>query len=162
MIPSDTLLSVISDSKYLLSALLTKGSPSLLSRKWIFQVVDLGEKSQNLAFNTKSLVNRIFKLILRDRLGIILASKRSAGVAPEVNLTESVTHTPPPSTNKAAHYGFEIQRRCQQEVQNRSISGPTESTYVLQKICKKLIQINILVFYQFCWIQGRRWKFDSI
>ena len=33
----------------------------------------------------------------------ILETKKSAGVAPELNLWEHVTHTPPPSTNKAAH-----------------------------------------------------------
>ena len=37
----------------------------------------------------------------------MLVSKRSAGVAPEVNLKESVTCTPLPSGNKAAHSGFE-------------------------------------------------------
>ena len=31
----------------------------------------------------------------------MLAIKRSAGVAPEVNLREHVTHMPPPSANKA-------------------------------------------------------------
>ena len=112
------------------------------------KLTDPGEKSQNLALNAKSLVNRI--LILRDRLGVILASMRSAGVAPEVNLRESVTHTPSSSVNKAAHSGFETQRRCQQGVQNRGISGPTKRTYVLLKICKKIIQIHVLVIYQFC------------
>ena len=45
----------------------------------------------------------------------ILATKRSAGVIPEVNLREDVTCTPLPSTNKAAHYGFETQRRRHQK-----------------------------------------------
>ena len=40
-----------------------------------------------------------------------LAAKRLAGVAPEVNLEESVAHMPPPGVNKAAHSGFETQRR---------------------------------------------------
>ena len=83
--------------------------------------MDPGDKSQNLALNTKSLVNGI--LILRDRLGVILPSKRSAGVAPEVNLRESVTH-----------YGFETQRRRQQEVQNRCISGPTKGLMSSKKL----------------------------
>ena len=38
----------------------------------------------------------------------ILAAKRLAGVAPEVNLREQVTYVPPPDVNKAAHSGFEI------------------------------------------------------
>ena len=41
----------------------------------------------------------------------IMAAKRLAGVTPEVNFMEYVTLTPPPSTNKAAHSGFETQRR---------------------------------------------------
>ena len=40
----------------------------------------------------------------------MLGPRRSAGVTPEVNLRQRVTHTPPPSTNKAAHSGFETQR----------------------------------------------------
>ena len=35
----------------------------------------------------------------------LLATKRSAGVTPEVNLRECLTRTPPPGTNKAAHSG---------------------------------------------------------
>ena len=45
----------------------------------------------------------------------MLAAMRSAGDAPEVNLKECVTHTPPPSANKAAHSGFETQRRHHQK-----------------------------------------------
>ena len=41
----------------------------------------------------------------------MLATKRLAGVAPEANLREHVTHIPPSSTKKAAHSGFETQRR---------------------------------------------------
>ena len=39
----------------------------------------------------------------------------SAGVAPEVNLRENVTRMPLPSVNKAAHSGFETQRRRQRK-----------------------------------------------
>ena len=45
----------------------------------------------------------------------MLAAKRSAGVAPEVHLRECVTYTPLASVNKAAHSGFEIQRRRHQK-----------------------------------------------
>ena len=48
-------------------------------------------------------------------LAAMLAVKRFAGVTPEVNLRECVTCMPPPSANKAAHSGFETQRRCQQK-----------------------------------------------
>ena len=44
----------------------------------------------------------------------MLVTKKS-GVVPEVNLTERVTHMPPPSVNKAVHSGFETQMRCHQK-----------------------------------------------
>ena len=44
----------------------------------------------------------------------MLATKRSAGVTPEVNLREHLTCTILPSANKAARSGFETQRRCHQ------------------------------------------------
>ena len=52
-----------------------------------------------------------------DEIGLaaMLATKRLAGVAPEVNLGECVAHTCLPSANKAAHSGFETQRRHHQK-----------------------------------------------
>ena len=67
----------------------------------------------------------------------MLAAKRLAGVAPEVNLRECISHMPPPSPNKAAHSGFETP-----EVQNRGISGTTKRTYVFQKLKKKTTTKN--------------------
>ena len=46
-------------------------------------------------------------------LAAMLATKRLAGVKAEVNLRE--TCTPPSSANKAAHSGFETQRRHHQK-----------------------------------------------
>ena len=46
----------------------------------------------------------------------MLATKRSAGFTPYMNIREHVTHLPPTSTNKAAHSDFEMS-------QNRGISG---------------------------------------
>ena len=37
----------------------------------------------------------------------MLATKRLAGVMPDVNLREYVTCTPPLSANNPAHFGFE-------------------------------------------------------
>ena len=48
-------------------------------------------------------------------LAAMLAAKRSVGVAKEMNLGECVTYTPLPSMNKAAHSGFETQRRRNQK-----------------------------------------------
>ena len=45
----------------------------------------------------------------------MLAAKRSASVAPEVNTGEHVTSMPLPSVNKAAHSGFETQKRHHQK-----------------------------------------------
>ena len=45
----------------------------------------------------------------------MLAIYTSKGVAPEVNLRECISCTPPQSLNKAAHSGFETQRRCHQK-----------------------------------------------
>ena len=45
----------------------------------------------------------------------MLAAKRLAGVAPEVNLGECVTRTPLPTINKAAHSGFETERTRHQK-----------------------------------------------
>ena len=48
-------------------------------------------------------------------LAAMLAAKRLAGVTPEVDLREHVTCAPRPNMNKAAHYGFETQRRRHQK-----------------------------------------------
>ena len=45
----------------------------------------------------------------------MLAIYTGRGVAPEVNLRECISHTPPQSSNKAAHSGFETQRRRHQK-----------------------------------------------
>ena len=55
------------------------------------------------------------KYVEENNLVAMLAAKRSAGVTPEVNLREHVTHMPQPSINNAAHSGFETQRRCHQK-----------------------------------------------
>ena len=56
----------------------------------------------------------------------MLAAKRSAGVTPEVNVRQHVTRTPPTSVSKAAHSGFETQRRRHQK-------SKTGVSVVLQK-----------------------------
>ena len=54
----------------------------------------------------------------------------SAGVAPEVNLREHLTHMPPPNMNKADHPGFETHRRRHLKSKT-GISGPTKRIHVL-------------------------------
>ena len=68
------------------------------------------------------------------QLAAMLDTERLAGVTPEVNLGECISHMSLPSVNKAGHSGFETQRRPRNpEVQNSGISSPTERTCVLQK-----------------------------
>ena len=71
------------------------------------------------------------RYIEKDGSAAMLVAKKSAGVAPEVNLQEHVTHTTLPSMNKAAHSGFETQRSCHQKPKNRGISGRAKRTDVL-------------------------------
>ena len=54
------------------------------------------------------------RYVEENSLAAILATMM-AGVTPEVNLIEYVTHTPPPNMNKATHFGFETQRRHHQK-----------------------------------------------
>ena len=51
----------------------------------------------------------------KQRLAAMLAVKRLAGVAPEVNLRGHTSCTPPPGANKAVQSSFETQRRCHQK-----------------------------------------------
>ena len=66
----------------------------------------------------------------------MVATKRSTGVSPEVNVKECTSCMLLPSANKAAHSGFETQRRPP-EVQNRGISRPTKRIDVLQFFFQK-------------------------
>ena len=66
---------------------------------------------------------------------ILLAPKRLAGVTPKVNPREHITCTPLQSANKAAHSGFETQRRCHQKSKNKAIVGPDS----LPSTCKQAL-----------------------
>ena len=67
----------------------------------------------------------------------MLAAKRSAGVAPEVNLRECVTHMPLPSVNNAAHSGFETQRRCHQKSKTGVSVAPQKGLMSSKNLKKK-------------------------
>ena len=80
----------------------------------------------------------------RDSSPAMLAAKRSAGVTPEVNIRECVIHMPPPSMNKAAHSGFETQRRGHQKSKTGVSVAPqkglmSSNHFFLKK--KKLIRV---------------------
>ena len=67
----------------------------------------------------------------------MLAAKKLAGVTPEVNLKEHVTGMPLPSTNKAAHSGFETERRHYQKSKTRVSVAPQKKNSCPPKILKK-------------------------
>ena len=52
-----------------------------------------------------------------EEIGLVamLATKRLAGIKPELNLREHVTCMPLPSMNKVVHSGFDTQRRRNQK-----------------------------------------------
>ena len=58
-----------------------------------------------------------------------LATKRSSGVAPEVNLREGITCTPPPKVNKAAYSGFETHSRPKTRVSVAPQKGLVSSKF---------------------------------
>ena len=66
----------------------------------------------------------------------MLAVKRSAGVAPEVNLRQGVTHTPLPNANKAAYSGFETQRRRHQKSKTGVSVAPQKGLMSSKKFLK--------------------------
>ena len=69
-------------------------------------------------------------------LAAMLAIYTSKGVAPEVYLREPILCMPLPSANKAAHSGFEAQRRCHQKSET-GVSVAPQWTCVQKKIFKK-------------------------
>ena len=72
----------------------------------------------------------------------MLAAMRSAGDTLELSLMQCVTYMPLPSANNAAHSGFEAQWRRHQKSKKGPHSGPTERTYVLQKLYKNSIHVS--------------------
>ena len=95
----------------------------------------------------------------------MLATKRSAGVTPEVNLRECVKCMPPPSRNNAAHSGFEIKRCNQWSKTGVSVAPPKVLQICLKKnnsvLCKYLavllwVKLSSQSFYVPCKTQGVR------
>ena len=71
------------------------------------------------------------------QLTIMLAAKRSAGVAPEVKLREHISRMPPPSANKASHSGFETQRRHHQKSKTGVSVAPQKGLMSSKNLEKK-------------------------
>ena len=75
-----------------------------------------------------------------NSLAVMLATKRSAGVAPEVNLKEDVTCTPLSSKNKAAHSGSETQRKHHQKSKTGVSVVPQKGLTSSKILIKKVYQ----------------------
>ena len=104
---------------------------STVSCNWCCQVPWL---TKSTSFDFPWYLNNAIPVLLthyrfgRDGSAAMLAAKRSAGVAPEVNLRECVRCTPLPSSNKAAHSGFETQRRHHQKFETGVSVAPKMDT----------------------------------
>ena len=81
-------------------------------------------------------------------LAAMLATKKSAGVAPEVNLRECVTWISLTSANKAAHSGFEMQMRHHQK-------SKTKVSVTLQK---GLMSSKLFFFKRWSWGSSDAWS----
>ena len=75
----------------------------------------------------------------------MLAIQRSAGVTPEVNLRECTSHRPLPSVNKAAHFGFETQRRCHQKSKIGISVAPQKDVH--QKFFEKFYYFSFFLHF---------------
>ena len=68
----------------------------------------------------------------------MLAIYTGRGVAPQANLTERISHMPLPSANKAAHSGFETQRKHHQKSKT-GVSVAPKMDMCPTKILKKSV-----------------------
>ena len=72
----------------------------------------------------------------------MLAAKRSTDITPEVNLREHIRHMPLPSMNKAAHSGFETQRRHHQKSKMGAMVAPQKGLMSSDNLKKTKKQQN--------------------
>ena len=83
----------------------------------------------------------------------MLADKRSAGVTPEVNLMEYVIQTSAKSVKKAAHSGFETQRRHHHKSKTGVTVAPHEGLMSSKNFKKKnppkIKKKNVLLWYAY-------------
>ena len=82
-------------------------------------------------------INLCRRYVKENSWAAMLATKRSAGVALDVNLWECVSHTPMSRANKTVHSGFETQRRHHQKSKIGISMATNKRTYVLQIFLKK-------------------------
>ena len=83
------------------------------------------------------------RCVEENGLAAMLATQRSAGVRPECNMYVT-------SPNKAAHSGFEIQRRHHQKSKTGISVAPQKRlmfSKILKKITKKRIEVEIVTIF---------------
>ena len=90
------------------------------------------------------LVNPINFLAEENGSPGMLAAKRWAGVAPDMNLRERVTDMLPPSVNKAVHSGFETQRRCHQN--SKTLESVVPQKGFMSSKNKKKLQLTFFMY----------------
>ena len=110
--------------------------PQLLTRA-------LGSQPLKSGVRTVLSPTNISQVCGRDGLAAMLAAKRLAGVAPDVNLREGVTHMPPPSVNKVARSGFETQRRRHQKSKTGLSVAPLKGLVSSQFFLKKEKKLGV-------------------
>ena len=82
------------------------------------------------------------RYVEENSLATILVAKRSAGATLEMNLREWVTHTLPPSANKAVYSGFETQNRCHQKSKTGVSVTPQKGLMSCKRNLKKTTKIH--------------------
>ena len=86
------------------------------------------------------------RYVKENGLAAILATKRSVGVVPEVNPREHATCMSLPSMNKAAHSGFETQRRHHQKSKTE-VSVASQKGLMSSKNYKKNFKVVATKFH---------------
>ena len=76
------------------------------------------------------------------RLAAMPAIYTGRGVTPEVNLRVHISCMPPQSSNKAAHSGFETQRRCHQKSETGISVDMCPTNFFLKKTKKNVRTFN--------------------
>ena len=96
-------------------------------------------------------------LTVGKRSAAMVAAKRLAGVAPEVNLRERISCMPTPSANKAVHSDFETQRRRHQKSKTGLSVAPQKgfmSSKNLKKKKKKKLTYHQIYSFDFCHVMS--------
>ena len=88
----------------------------------------------------------------------MLAAKSLGGVASEVNLRECISPIPKLSTNKAAHSGFETQRRHHQKSKTGISVAPQKGLMSSKLFFTKIeFELNSILNSSPLTVQGTEW-----